>query len=68
MKTTTYTIPSIHCMHCAHTIKMELNEIKGVNNVEVDVQNKKVSITHEDSVMEDQIINTLRDINYAPEL
>jgi len=68
MKTTTYTVPSIHCMHCAHAIKMELHEMKGVSNVEVDVQNKTVSITHDDSVLEDQIINALREINYAPEL
>lgn len=68
MKTTTYSVPSIHCMHCEHAIKMELHEIKGVSNVEVDIQKKTVTITHEDSVLEDEIINALRDINYAPEL
>ena len=68
MKTVTYTIPSIHCMHCAHTIKLELGEINGVSSVEVDIQRKIVTIQHDETVEEGALVSALKEINYPPAL
>lgn len=66
MKTTTYTIPNISCKHCTHTITMELSEIIGVTKVDADLETKSVSVTFDEPATEQEIINTLIEINYPP--
>ncbi len=48
----TYSVPSIHCQHCVHTIKMELSELEGVQNVDADLDSKKVSVTFDNPELE----------------
>jgi copper chaperone CopZ len=43
-QTMTYTVPKIHCDHCAASIKEEVSEVDGVEAVEVDVDTKVVTI------------------------
>ncbi len=33
-ETITYTVPAIHCDHCAASIKEEVGEVEGVESVE----------------------------------
>ncbi len=68
MKTVTYTIPNISCMHCVHTIKTEVGDLEGVKSVEANAQTKQTTITFETPTTEEQIIDLLKEINYAPEL
>jgi copper chaperone len=44
----TYTVPKIHCAHCAATIKEEVSEVEGVEGVEVDVGEKVVTVRGSD--------------------
>ena len=67
MTTKTYMIPNINCMHCVHTIKMELEELKGVKEVKGDAATKKVEITFEPPTTEKLIVETLKGINYPPQ-
>ncbi|MEX2210793.1 MAG: heavy-metal-associated domain-containing protein [Gaiellaceae bacterium] len=46
-ETITYTVPGIHCGHCALSIKEEVSEIGGVEAVDVDVEAKVVTIRGE---------------------
>ena len=64
MTTVTYTIPNISCNHCVHTITMELNYMKGVSSVEVDMDGKQATITFEPPATEDAIKDLLSDVNY----
>jgi len=64
MKTVTYTVPNISCKHCTHTIAMELSEIEGVSEVDADVQTQLVKVTFEMPATEQEIIDTLAEINY----
>jgi copper chaperone len=41
----TYTVPAIHCDHCAMSIREEVSEVEGVENVGVDVESKVVTIS-----------------------
>jgi copper chaperone len=43
-ETRTYTVPAIHCSHCAAAIKEEVSGVPGVQAVEVDVEAKLVTI------------------------
>ena len=42
--TITYTVPAIHCGHCAASIREEVSEVEGVQEVEVDLDAKLVTI------------------------
>ena len=43
--TVTYTVPAIHCEHCALSIREEVAEVEGVEAVDVDLETKLVSVT-----------------------
>jgi Cu+-exporting ATPase len=64
MKKVTYDVPAIHCMHCVHTIKMEVSALEGVKSVEADANTKKVTIEFDSPADETAIENLLEEINY----
>ncbi len=66
MKTVTYTIPNISCMHCVHTIKTEVSDLEGVKSVDANAQTKQTTITFDSPATEEQIVELLKEINYAP--
>lgn len=66
MKTVTYTIPNISCMHCVHTIKTEVSEVEGVKSVDANEQTKQTTITFDSPATEEQIVSLLTEINYPP--
>ena len=43
-QTVTYSVPAIHCAHCAQSIKEEVFEVDGVDEVDVDLEAKLVTI------------------------
>ena len=40
----TYAVPAIHCAHCAMSIREEVFEVEGVEQVDVDLDSKIVTI------------------------
>ena len=44
-ETATYSVPAIHCAHCATSIREEVSEVEGVEEVEVDLDTKVVTIS-----------------------
>ena len=40
----TYSVPAIHCAHCATSIREEVSEVEGVEDVDVDLESKLVTI------------------------
>jgi len=64
MKNKTYYVPNISCKHCVHTISSELGEIKGVENVQVDVDHKKVNVVLENENIEAKVVDLLKVIGY----
>jgi copper chaperone CopZ len=41
----TYTVPAIHCAHCAMSIREEVSEVEGVDDVDVDIDSKDVIVS-----------------------
>jgi copper chaperone len=44
----TYTVPAIHCEHCARALDEEISEVPGVEAVDVDLQAKTVTVAGRD--------------------
>jgi copper chaperone len=44
----TYTVPAIHCAHCAASIREEVSEVEGVEDVVVDLDTKAVTVSGRD--------------------
>lgn len=42
--TMTYDVPAIHCAHCAMSIREEVSEVEGVEEVDVDLETKLVTV------------------------
>ena len=40
-----YTVPAIHCDHCVMSIREEVGEIAGVDDVTVDLETKLVTVS-----------------------
>ncbi len=64
MTTVTYSVPAIMCMHCTHTIEMEVGELQGVQNVKADLDTKNVTITFAPPADETKIKALLAEIEY----
>jgi len=44
-QTVAYSVPAIHCAHCAMSIREEVSEVAGVEDVDVDLDTKVVTIS-----------------------
>lgn len=64
METTTLSIPTISCDHCVMTIQRELREIKGIEEVNGDVKEKKIIVQWDSPATLEEIKSTLQEINY----
>jgi copper chaperone CopZ len=64
MKTITFSVPDISCVHCVHTIQTELAEVKGVRSVKADLATKRVEVIFDVPASEDVIKAFLAEIEY----
>ena len=57
-------VQNLKCGGCVNTIQHKLISLQGVENVTIDVENKLVHITHQDSVSLEILANKLKAIGY----
>jgi len=60
-------VPGIHCQGCARTIKNELLELEGIEEVEVDVESRRVKVQWADPLTWAEIDEALVELDYPPE-
>jgi copper chaperone CopZ len=60
----TYNIPAIHCMHCTHTIELEVAELAGVESVRADIAGKQVTVSFGPPADDAKIRAVLAEIEY----
>ena len=60
-----FTVPGIHCAHCAMSIREEVSEVEGVEDVAVDLDTKLVTVSgHE---LDDTALRAaIEEAGYAP--
>lgn len=66
METKTFQVPNIGCDNCVRTISNEVKALKGVKQVEGNVQTKTVTVNWESPATWDEIRAKLTEIDYAP--
>lgn len=64
MITKTLQVPNISCHHCVRTIQRELGQVKGVAEVQADVETKRVSVKVDTPETLETVLQTLREIGY----
>lgn len=67
MSTITFSVPTINCGHCVHTIQTELADVEGVTSVKADATSKKVEVIYDAPADEGKIRQLLAEINYPAE-
>ena len=48
METITYTVPGMSCGHCRSAVTDEVTEVEGVEQVDVDLESKRVTVSGSD--------------------
>ena len=67
MTTTHFNVPDIECEGCANAIKNSLSKVTGISSVNVDVNDKRVTVEHPTSLSADEIAGTLTKAGFAPQ-
>jgi len=60
----TFSIPTISCGHCTKAIQDELTDLEGITRVDGRIEAKTVTVQWESPATRDQILDTLKEINY----
>lgn len=64
MEKRTLSVPNISCGHCVMTIQNELRDLVGIKQVDGDSQNKAITVGWEPPTTLQEILDTLKEINY----
>ena len=67
METKTVIIPAITCGHCIRNIRIELEDLPGVETVEGEPQTRKITVHWQAPADWETIARTLTQIGYPPE-
>jgi copper chaperone CopZ len=59
METKVYVAPDIECDGCANAIRKTLRKVEGVQSVQIDVDQKKVSVTFAAPATDSQVVGAL---------
>ncbi len=64
----TFSIPNISCGHCTHAIETELADLEGVTRVDGRIEARSVTVSWDSPASREQIIDTLKEINYPADV
>ncbi len=64
MTTTTLNVPDISCGHCKMSIEGAVNQLAGIDSVEVSIEGKTVAISYGEAVTLDAIIEAIEEQGY----
>lgn len=57
-------VEGMSCSHCENAVNKALTKISGVSEVEVNLKNKTVTVTHDETVSVDKIKTEIEDQGY----
>jgi copper chaperone len=64
MPTETIRVPEVHCDHCVSSIEGALRPMTGVEQAEVDLDAKAVTVTYDAPASRDGIVTAIEDQGY----
>lgn len=59
-----FTVPDISCQHCVNAITKEVSGLPGVQNVQVDLGSKRVSVEADDRMPTEVIVHAINEAGY----
>ncbi len=62
---TTYTVTGMTCGHCVSSVTEEINQIGGVQEVDVELASGKVTVTSDRPVAEDAVRAAVAEAGYT---
>ena len=65
--TTQFRVPDATCGHCKGTIESAVSGLPGVEAVNLDLDSKLLSVTHDETVEERQLSAVIAEAGYSPE-
>ncbi len=65
MITSTYTVAAMTCGHCVDAVATEMAKLKGVANVEIDLESGLVTVTSAESLPAGDVLAALDEAGYA---
>ena len=64
MAAATYVVSGMSCEHCVRSVTEEVSEIDGVNDVEVDLDSGRVTVTSETELSTQDVRNAVAEAGY----
>ncbi len=59
-----FKVPEVSCQHCVHAITSEVSTLDGVQNVNVNLDDKTVTVEHGEQVEFNQIVEAIHEAGY----
>lgn len=66
MESKTYSVPAMHCGHCKRAVTSELEAVSGVEEVDVDLETKLVTVRGE-SLDDAALVSAIDEAGYEAE-
>jgi copper ion binding protein len=64
MTTEQFLVPGVSCQHCVSAVTKEVSGLVGVKNVQVNLDNKVVTVEHGDEVASEAIVAAIQEAGY----
>lgn len=64
MKTEQYLVPGVSCQHCVTAVTAEVSKLSGVKDVQVNLDQKLVTVQYSDSVAPEAIVAAIKEAGY----
>ena len=64
MTTKTLSVPDISCGHCKESIEGAVNELAGIDTVEVSIEDKTVAVSFNDDLELERIVGAIEEQGY----
>ncbi len=65
MASHTYSVKGMTCDHCAGAVTAEVSKIPGVTDIDVDVQQGRLTVTSTQSVSSEAVTEAVEEAGYA---
>ncbi len=64
MKTEQFLVPGVSCQHCVHAVTSEVSKLAGVQQVDVNLDNKLVTVQAGEDVTPASIVAAIQEAGY----
>lgn len=68
MRTLQFKISGMHCASCAKIIKINIEELSGIQNIEVDIKGGTANVSAEDLVKPEDVLVKIKEAGYEAEM